>query len=471
MTKIKKLIAVMLILAMGVVSAFATPAECGNIFPDVTGGHWAFQYISDMVEQNILSGYPDGTFRPEEKVSRAEFARIITGTAELEAKSVAVSSFADVAVTDWHSPYIEAVKHLLEGYSLGGEMMYEPNAKALREDVAVAMVKMKGYDVSAADIGALEATFTDHEEISELAKKHIAVAFKMGLISGYEDNTFRPKSTITRAEAATLLWRACQDEEDIIEPTPSPEITPKPTHKPVESPDPTKKPEGIYSEPHTFETTLAVVQKTAQDYTTQDGEDVEIVQVLYMGEENIKLIFETGFYSETGLGVGDVFFFGTNRFGHVDEVFIIYDYSADEFMNLATSEWSSNLWDEGKDYQLAEGYIVDIAGEVITLATRTAIEAGYLDTSIDVDDDHENGVGVFELSGEGLAYEFDAFNDNIVGVANRLGTKNIWAVKGSALDKYETEDGVFEGDLLNKANYAVVIIEDGTVIEIYTIVK
>lgn len=509
MTKMKKLITTMLALALGIGSAIAAPVEYGEelsgqldkeyeqVFPDVSKQHWAFEYISDMVEREILSGYPDGTFKPEDKVSRAEFARIMASAAGLEVKPTSVSSFADVAITDWYSPYIETAKYFLNGYNISGEMVYAPNAKALREDIAVAMVKMKGYDVSDADTSALESVFKDHEGISEYAKKYIAVALERGLISGYEDNTFRPQNTITRSESAALLWRACQygndNKVDVIEPTPAPtpepeetpEPTPAPTEEPEETPEPTptptpkptptptpaptEEPEEVYNEPHAFETTLAVVQKAAQDYTTADGDDAEMVEVLYNGKKQEKLLFKSGLYDETGLGVGDVFFFGTDRHGFVDEIYLIYDYSEDEFMNLTANDWSANLWDEGTDYRLAGGYIVDVTSGTIMLAPRAAIEAGYLDTSIDIDDDHENGVAVFGLADDYLAYEFDAFNDNIVGMANKLNVKS--NVKASRFDRFEIEGGIYEGTLIDYANYAVVIVEDDIVTEVYTIVK
>lgn len=511
MTKMKKLITAMLVLALGIGNVLASPVEYGEelagqpdkeyaqIFPDVAKTHWAFLYISDMVERDILSGYPDGTFRPEDKVSRAEFARIMASAAGLEVKSASVSTFADVAITDWYSPYIETAKYFLSGYNISGEMVYAPNSKALREDIAVAMVKMKGYDVSDADIGALEEMFTDHQGISEFAKKYIAVALERGLISGYEDNTFRPQNTITRAESAALLWRTCQygndNKVDVIEPTPAPEETPEPTPTPKPTPGPTEEPEetlepiptptpkptptpavtnpneDIGVTPHSNETTLAVVQKAAQPYTTDDGDDAEKVLVLYKGEEETQLIFKEGIYAEAGLGVGDAFFFGTDRFGFVDEIYLIYDYSEDEFMNLTARNWSSNLWDEGADYRLAEGYIVEVYRGKITLAARPAVEAGYLDTSIDIDDDHENGVAVLGVAEDGIAYEFDAFNENIITMADRFCVKHIDSVKASYFDRYETENGVYEGDLQSRANYAIVIIEDDIVTEVYTITK
>ena len=60
------------------------------------------------------------------------------------------------------------------------------------------------------DLSILKTMFTDWQSISTGAQKYVAVAVEKGLISGYEDNTFRGQSGITRAETATLLWRAYQ---------------------------------------------------------------------------------------------------------------------------------------------------------------------------------------------------------------------------------------------------------------------
>ncbi|WP_372813328.1 S-layer homology domain-containing protein [Paenibacillus sp.] len=181
-------------------------------FTDVPTTHWASKYISEMASRKVLEGYPDGKFRPENQVSRAEFATIIVKASGLQAKKVNYSSFSDVKTTDWYSPFIEAVKDYMTGYrTADGSYIFNPTAPALREDITVALVKLKGYDVSRlANQSIIEAMFQDYAGISEAAKDYVAVAVENGLVSGYQDETFRPQASITRAEAATLLWRAYQ---------------------------------------------------------------------------------------------------------------------------------------------------------------------------------------------------------------------------------------------------------------------
>jgi len=229
-------------------TAFAAPVEYGEelqnmpqntpsvSFTDLPNTHWAYKYIADMVNRKVLEGYPDNKFRPDKTISRAEFATIIVKAAGLQPKKVNYSSFSDVKVTDWYSPWIEAAKDYLTGYrTANGEYIYNPTAPALREDITVAIVKLKGYDVARlANRSVIEAMFKDYEGISENAKDYVAIAVEHGLVSGYPDETFRPQNSITRAEAAALLWRAFMygndnkgvgGEEQATPITPTPAVT------------------------------------------------------------------------------------------------------------------------------------------------------------------------------------------------------------------------------------------------------
>lgn len=178
-------------------------------FSDVPSTHWAFDYIDEMAQREVISGYPDGRFLPENQVTRAEFAKIMVCAAGMRVSNTNQTSFTDVYISDWYCPYIEAAKEYLTGYSTASGMVYRPTTPALREDIAVALVKLKGYDTSVVDESILNM-FSDSYSISDSAKKYVAVAVERGLISGYDDNTFRGQATITRAEAATMLWRAFQ---------------------------------------------------------------------------------------------------------------------------------------------------------------------------------------------------------------------------------------------------------------------
>lgn len=230
-----------LVLSMATTTSFAAVVNYGSeytnqptksysvTFKDVNKNYWAFSYIGEMVERGVLSGYPNGYFYPENTITRAEFSKIMCLAASLAVTPVEYTSYVDVDASEWYAPYVETGKFYLSGYVSDGNKYYMPEANALREDIAVELVKLKGYNTSLADESILKAMFTDYQSISSGARKYVAIAVENELISGYEDNTFRGQSSITRAEAATLLWRAYQygnsnkvfEKEEFDEPAPS----------------------------------------------------------------------------------------------------------------------------------------------------------------------------------------------------------------------------------------------------------
>lgn len=202
MKKIVCLIAAILLLAQG---AYAKDAsDYPQKFWDVSKDHWAFVYIADLADRGVINGYEDGSFKPSKTVTRAEWSKIMVDAAGVQVSDDNVY-FTDMA-NHWANEYINAAKNYLTGYTDGS---YRPDQAATREDVTVAMVRLKGYDLSEVDYSNL-SKFTDVDSISNAAKGYVSVALQNNLISGFEDNTFRGQDTLTRAEAATLLYRAFQ---------------------------------------------------------------------------------------------------------------------------------------------------------------------------------------------------------------------------------------------------------------------
>jgi len=244
-----------LILISLTVNVFAAPSYGQELNPttktyevkfnDVPKTHWAFNYISEMVEKKAFSGYPDGLFRPDSIISRAEFAKIMVNAAGLKVDSnVSTSGFID-ADDHWSKAFVAAAKPYLTGYiNTDRQKVYLPDENALREDIAVAMVRLKGYDIKLADLSIIEKMFTDYDTMSNEVKPYIAIAVEKGLMSGYPDSTFKPQDSITRAEAATLLWRAFQYGNlnkitDTTKEIPTPSATSTPVTTPTSSTKPT----------------------------------------------------------------------------------------------------------------------------------------------------------------------------------------------------------------------------------------
>jgi len=173
-------------------------------FWDVDKNHWAFSSISELTNRGAINGYNDGSFKPDNTVTRAEWAKIMIQAAGLLANDYSVR-FKDMA-GHWAIPYVNAASNYLTAFN---DNSYRPDQAVTREDVTMAMVKLKGYDLGDVDYSIL-SRFRDVASISNYIKVYVAIAVEKGLINGFEDNTFRGQATLTRAEAATLLWRAFQ---------------------------------------------------------------------------------------------------------------------------------------------------------------------------------------------------------------------------------------------------------------------
>lgn len=218
----KKLTSITLVLVL-LISSFSVFAEDAfedtwlsdnttkSIFSDVNTGAWYFEAVMTMNRYGIISGYPDGTFGPDSSVSREEFAVMMVKTLELDQPENPQSSFDDVSNDYWATPYIEAAKNYITGYNFGDEINYKPKADAIREDMAVALVKALGKSTGGDSLSALD-DFEDKGLVSEKLYEYVSSAIYNNLMSGDGKGFFKPMDTLTRAEAAAMLLSVLNEE-------------------------------------------------------------------------------------------------------------------------------------------------------------------------------------------------------------------------------------------------------------------
>ncbi|MGI6647981.1 MAG: S-layer homology domain-containing protein [Bacillota bacterium] len=181
-------------------AVMAEPASLDQTLTDITG-HWAENRIKELVDLGAISGYPDGTFRPDNNITRAEFATILVKAFKLEPQSGKV--FADTT-SHWAKDTIAtaAAYGIVNGYDGN---TFGPNDLITREQMAAMMVNaLKLTPVTE------EISFIDSGSISGWARAAVTTAVNNGLINGYPDNTIRPQGQATRAEAATIMVNALQ---------------------------------------------------------------------------------------------------------------------------------------------------------------------------------------------------------------------------------------------------------------------
>ncbi len=184
--------------------------------------HWSGGAVGALIMLEVLDGYPDGTYKPDEKVTRAEFIKMLVEGLGLPNASGEAVPFADVA-GEWHEDYVRrALKSgLIKATDYGDNL--NPDEVIPREEMAALLVtasaaylvnhpEVSYEEMSAApvfsDISTAAAKY--HEDISECAK--------YGFLRGFDDGTFRPQEGLNRGEAATVITRVLgmPQSEDIV---------------------------------------------------------------------------------------------------------------------------------------------------------------------------------------------------------------------------------------------------------------
>ncbi len=195
------------VLAVLLVLGFAGPAIAAD-FPDLDG-HWSKRAVMLINSRGVINGYPDGSFRPDAPVTRAEFARMLVTAVDLGYHRSAVekvySAFTDVDYDHWakNDVIIARESGLVEGY---GKNIFGPEDFVRRQEMAALLVRALKY-LGAPLPETAPLQFADRGNIAGWARDYVSLAAGSGLIKGYPDGTFRPLAGTTRAEAATILYR------------------------------------------------------------------------------------------------------------------------------------------------------------------------------------------------------------------------------------------------------------------------
>jgi hypothetical protein len=180
---------------------------CGGIalagFSDVPEDHWAAANIEQMSELGVVGGYKDGTFRPDHFVSQAEAACMAVRVMGWQVSSSDNLPQVSFSVPDWADKEVRlATKHGL----LKNNESFSAYSGASRAWVARLVVRMVDKEKEVEE-GLLLPNFVDSYKIPDWAVYYVRVAQDNGLITGYEDNSFRPDEEVSRAEMVTLLSR------------------------------------------------------------------------------------------------------------------------------------------------------------------------------------------------------------------------------------------------------------------------
>ncbi len=202
----KNILLIILSVLLITTSSFAT-----SIFSDIDESSWYSTWVNDLIEQDITSGYPDGTFKPDNQLKRIELLSFTM-------KSLGYN--LEVSEGYWGQNIIDKALeiNIIEEADL---MVSEPDDYITREETArviynAYLVDHVEYDEDTK--AQVKLMIEDIDSVNEKYLEGVIGVFANGIVEGYEDQTFRPTNNLTRAEASVFISRlALEDKRAVVD--------------------------------------------------------------------------------------------------------------------------------------------------------------------------------------------------------------------------------------------------------------
>lgn len=196
MKKFTKIISLIVLILLLVQNAYASENIIDGKFTDLDENHWAFSSIEKLINANIIVGYPDGTFKPEGFITRAELVKIINKIYSYTNK-LDVSNFSDIKPEDWYfeEVLIAQAAGYINGYPDG---TFGPNELISREELCKIIDVINNLILLPVD--SLQA-----DEVSSWAEEYVNRVISNRIMSLDENNNFRATEKATRAEVCDAL--------------------------------------------------------------------------------------------------------------------------------------------------------------------------------------------------------------------------------------------------------------------------
>ena len=172
-------------------------------FGDVADSHWAKEYVIKLAQYEVITGFEDGTFRPEDLVTKEQFVKMVVEAFGIQSDARAIK-FTDVDASHWAKDYIGIAvnKGIINGNS---ETEFGIGENLSRQNAAVIIARvadLAGYTLETGN----GTSFSDKADIAPYALDGVTRLSNAGIINGMGDGTFAPGGTLTRAQAAKILY-------------------------------------------------------------------------------------------------------------------------------------------------------------------------------------------------------------------------------------------------------------------------
>ena len=180
----------------------------GCMFPDVPNGHWAACEIDKLAINNVVVGYPDGYFKPNKDISRAEFATMLVKGFNMNYDYSRTNQFKDVGANNWANAAIaKAVdEDLLKGYP---NHTFKPNAPVTRVEALTSISKGITCDIDSCKAEEILGRYADGNKVPVWARIPVAKSLENGLLKDTPTpNMIMPNKEASRAEIASMMQTA-----------------------------------------------------------------------------------------------------------------------------------------------------------------------------------------------------------------------------------------------------------------------
>ncbi|MNI09054.1 Endoglucanase precursor [compost metagenome] len=172
--------------------------------------HWSKSIVSQLAAKNIIDSSYGSTFKPEQKITRAEFAVMLSRGLGLLGSRETAQRFRDVQPSTQTGDYIGAAAKA--GIITGNtDATFRPNDNITREQLAIMIIRAMEYTGHPITLNGTSATalaaFKDRSKIQNQAAEFVAKAVQQGIILGMTTTEFQPQGNATRAQAAVMLQR------------------------------------------------------------------------------------------------------------------------------------------------------------------------------------------------------------------------------------------------------------------------
>ncbi len=170
-------------------------------FEDIAPNHWAKNYIEALATIGLITGYPDGEFKPNQSISRAEYTTVVAKTRDLKFEDLGTIPFNDLSARHWAAKYIMAAYNagLVKGYP---DQSFRPKNSITRAEGVTGIVRMDNVPVEKAGV---DSGFKDVKD-KHWASGYVKAGVENKLVNGYPDSTYQPERSISRAETAKMFY-------------------------------------------------------------------------------------------------------------------------------------------------------------------------------------------------------------------------------------------------------------------------